>query len=62
MSDKDEKVEIHLETSKNKKKIKLTIISTRPMDTHDFVVVLEDYLQDLYKEYKAMPDNEAEKH
>lgn len=57
-----DEVEIILWTSKDTKTIKLTFKSTRAMDTHDLIVVLEDYLQDLIRAYGAMPEDSSLNH
>lgn len=65
MSDQDkelEEPEFKLETSKDAKTVTLTIISPDIIDTHTYIVLLEEYLQDLIKAYSKMPEDERGLH
>lgn len=60
--DDHDEVEISLETSPDAKEVLLTFKSSKPMDLHDFIMALEDYLNDMIRAYKGMPEDSSQHH
>lgn len=60
--DANDEIEITLETSPDAREVLLTFKSTKAMNLHDFIMALEDYLNDMIRAYKGMPEDSSQHH